>query len=101
MGKSLSRTSKQELKREKVKTLLKASVPIQKIPKQARVSLKTVERLQKRRAQRKTGFGRKEVLGRSSKIGIINAISSNPFLSSADLAQRFNLNCSPETVRKY
>ena len=101
MGKSLYPTSKQELKREKVKTLLKARVPIQKIPKQTRVSLKTVERLQNRRAQRKAGSGRKEVLGRSSKIRIINAISSNPFLTPADLVERLNLNCSPETVRKY
>ena len=61
MGKSLYHTSKQQLKRERVKTLLKARAPIQKIPKQTRVSLKTVQGLQKRRAQKKKDSERQEV----------------------------------------
>jgi len=101
MGKSLYHTSKQQLKRERVKTLLKARVPIQKIPKQTKVSLKTVQRLQKRRAQRKKGSRRQEVLDRSSKIRITNVISRNPYLTPSELVQRLDLHCSPETVRKY
>ena len=72
MAKKLHLPSLQEFKRNEAKDLLKARVPIRKIPKQARVSLKTVQRLRKKGTQRKKGSGRKHILDRSQKLSIRN-----------------------------
>ena len=101
MVKNLKKISSQEMKRIKAKTLLKAKVPIQKISKATRLSMKTVERLQKRRSQRKKGSGRKPTLSRSEKISIRNLILHNPFYTAEDIVEKLDLDCSPDTVRKY
>jgi len=101
MVKNLNKISSQEMKRVKAKTLLKAKVPIQKIPKATRLSMKTVERLQKRRSQRKKGSGRKPILRRSQKISIRNLILHNPFYTAEDIIERLDPDLSSDTVRSY
>jgi transposase len=101
MGKTQKKTSLQETKRVRGKALLRAGVRIEKIPKATGLSMKTVQRLQTKRPQRKKGSGRKEILSRSSKISIRNLIYQNPFYTPADIVERLNLECSSETVRVY
>ena len=101
MGKTEKRISPQELRIVKAKSLLKAKTPIQKIQKETRLNLKTVQRLQNRRSQRKKGSGRKNILSRNTKISIRNLIYKNPFLTPANIVDMLDLPCSPETVRKY
>ena len=101
MVKNLNKIFSQEMKRVKAKILLKAKVQIQKIPKATRLSMKTVERLQKRRSQRKKGSGRKPILRRSQKISIRSLILHNSFCTAEDIIERLDLDLSPDTVRSY
>ena len=99
--KSHSSISKQERRRIKAKTLLRIKAPIKKIQKIAKVSEKTVRRLQKRRTQRKPGSGRRSKLSKGNKISIKATLRHNPFLTPKDLVNRLELDCHPETVRVY
>ena len=87
--------------RELRQKLLQVKTPVDRISEICKVSYKTVNRLKKRRPQRKKGSGRRKFLNRSSKLSIRNSIDNNPFLNSQDLVNRLSLDCSAQTVRRY
>ena len=91
----------QESKRIEAKALLKAKRPIAKISKDVGVSEKTVKRLRRRGPKRKKGSGKRQILDRSDKLSIRNLIKANPFLTPPDIVNRLDLECHPETVRRY
>ena len=101
MKKVIKAISKQEERRIKAKSLLKAKQSPKKISKQVSISERTVEKLKGRRTQRKKGPGRRAKLNRSSKLSIRNMIKANPYLTPRRLIQRLNLDCSVGTVRTY
>jgi transposase len=101
MGLTKKKFSKQETKRIRAKALLDAGTPTKKITKVAKVSEKTLQRLQSKGTQRQKGSGRRKILDRSLKLSIRNTVKHNPFLTPQDIVERLQLPCSGETVRRY
>ena len=99
MGKNI--LSKQECKRIQVKTLLRAKRPIEKITKDVGVSKKTVERLRCKGSKRKKGLGKPVIFDRSDKLSFRNIINNNPFLTPRNIVNGLDLDCHPETARRY
>jgi len=95
MAKNIKK-SIQEKKREDCANLLRAKVPRLKIQKRLKLSKRTIVRVQRRLATRKSlrrkcgSKGNKKLL-RGEKLLIQNLVRKNPFLSCLDIKNELNL----------
>ncbi len=102
MGKKIFVKSQQELKRHKVKALLKNKGPRKAISKTVGVTERSVKNISKRKtARRKQGSGRKNILDKRNKMRILSLIKTNPFISCSDIVERLTLPCTARTARNY